>query len=295
MPRIIAALLLLASLHSAAGGAAAEEPTLALMSFNIRFGTANDGPNHWDQRRDMVTEVIERHGSDVVGLQEALAFQVAEIRERFPNYAAVGVGRDDGLTGGEHCTILYRSDRFTLAESGTFWLSDTPEQVASVTWGNSITRICTWARLIDDASGRGLYVFNTHFDHVSQPSRERSVRLITERVAARLHPDPFVVMGDFNVGETNPAMEFLLRSPDGPGWVDTFRVIHPDETVVGTFTGFRDRIDGDKIDFVLAPPGVRVLDATIDRTRTDGRSPSDHEPVTARIELPARTGAAPAE
>lgn len=271
-----------------AGAGVSKDPAVALMSFNIRYGTANDGPNHWDQRRDMVMEVIERHGSDVVGVQEALAFQVAQIRERFPNYAAVGVGRDDGLTGGEHCTILYRSDRFTLAESGTFWLSDTPDAVASVTWGNAITRICTWARLIDDASGRGFYVFNTHFDHVSQPSRERSVGLIAERVAARNHPDPFVVMGDFNVGEANPAMEFLLRSPDGPGWVDTFRVIHPDETVVGTFTGFRDRIDGDKIDFVLVPPGVRVLDATIDRTRTDGRSPSDHEPVTAVIELPAR-------
>lgn len=271
-----------------AGAGVSEDPALALMSFNIRYGTADDGPNHWDQRRDMVMQVIERHGSDVVGLQEALAFQVAQIRDQLPRYAAVGVGRDDGLTGGEHCTILYRADRFTLAESGTFWLSDTPDVVASVTWGNAITRICTWARLIDDASGRAFYVFNTHFDHVSQPSRERSVRLIAERVAARTHPDPVIVMGDFNVGETNPAMEFLLRDPDGPGWVDTFRVIHPDETVVGTFTGFRDRIDGEKIDFVLVQPGVRVLDATIDRTRTDGRSPSDHEPVTAVIELPAR-------
>ena len=265
-----------------------DQPRLGLMSFNIRFGTANDGPNHWDLRRDMVMDVFTRHGADVIGLQEALAFQVGQIRSRFPHYAAVGVGRDDGLTQGEHCTILYRVDRFTLAESGTFWLSDTPEAVASVTWGNSITRICTWARLIDDASGRGFYVFNTHFDHVSQPSRERSVRLIAQRVAERQHPDPVIVMGDFNVGENNPAMDYLLRDADGPGWVDTFRVIHPDEKVVGTFNAFRDRIDGDKIDFVLVQPGITVLDASIDRTRVDGRSPSDHEPVTAVIEIPAR-------
>lgn len=268
--------------------AAADQPRLALMSFNIRFGTANDGPNHWNLRRDMVMDVFTRHGADVIGLQEALAFQVGEIRSRFPHYAAVGVGRDDGLTAGEHCTILYRADRFTLAESGTFWLSDTPERVASVTWGNSITRICTWVRLIDDASGRGFYVFNTHFDHVSQPSRERSVRLIAQRVAERQHPDPVIVMGDFNVGENNPAMSHLLRDADGPGWVDTFRVIHPEEKVVGTFNAFRDRIDGEKIDFVLVQPGITVLDASIDRTRVDGRSPSDHEPVTAVIEIPAR-------
>lgn len=289
MSRITAALMMIFSLGLTAPAArASEDPRLGLMSFNIRFGTANDGPNHWDQRRDLVMDVFERHSSDVVGLQEALAFQVAQIRARLPRYAAVGVGRDDGLTGGEHCTILYRADRFTLAESGTFWLSDTPDVVASVTWGNAITRICTWARLIDDASGRAFYVFNTHFDHVSQPSRERSVRLIAEKVAARTHPDPVVVMGDFNIGEGNAAMGFLLRDSDGPGWVDTFRVIHPDEKVVGTFTAFRDRIDGEKIDFVLVQPGTTVLDASIDRTRVDGRSPSDHEPVTAVIELPAR-------
>ncbi len=265
-----------------------DQPRLALMSFNIRFGTANDGPNRWNLRRDMVMDVFTRHDADIIGLQEALAFQVTEIRGQFSHYTAAGVGRDDGLTGGEHCTILYRAGRFTLAESGTFWLSDTPEQVASVTWGNSITRICTWVRLIDDASGRGFYVFNTHFDHVSQPSRERSVRLIAQRVAERRHPDPVIVMGDFNVGEYNPAMNYLLRDADGPGWVDTFRVIHPDEKVVGTFNAFRDRIDGEKIDFVLVQPGITVLDASIDRTRVDGRSPSDHEPVTAVIELPAR-------
>lgn len=285
--RLALILLMFCAVSPAAAGDS-DQPRLGLMSFNIRFGTANDGPNHWNLRRDMVMDVFTRHDADVIGLQEALAFQVSEIRGRLPHYAAVGVGRDDGLTAGEHCTILYRADRFTLAESGTFWLSDTPERVASVTWGNSITRICTWVRLIDDASGRGFYVFNTHFDHVSQPSRERSVRLITQRVAERQHPDPVIVMGDFNVGENNPAMNYLLRDADGPGWVDTFRVIHPEEKVVGTFNAFRDRIDGEKIDFVLVQPGTKVLDASIDRTRVDGRSPSDHEPVTAVIEIPAR-------
>ncbi len=265
-----------------------DDPVVSLMSFNIRFGTANDGPDRWDLRRGMVMDVFTRHDAGVIGLQEALSFQVAEIRARFPHYAAAGVGRDDGLARGEHCTILYRVDRFTLAESGTFWLSETPEEVASVTWGNSITRVCTWVRLIDDASGRGFYVFNTHFDHASQPARERSARLIARRVAERRHPDPVIVMGDFNAGEHNPAMDYLLRDADGPGWVDTFRVIHPDEKVVGTFNAFQGRIDGDKIDFVLVQPGITVIDASIDRTRVDGRSPSDHEPVTAVIEIPAR-------
>jgi endonuclease/exonuclease/phosphatase family metal-dependent hydrolase len=264
----------------------ASDPTpTTLLTFNIRFGTANDGPNRWEARRQMVIDVLERHDADVVGLQEALGFQIAEIRGVLPGYGLVGVGRDDGRVTGEWSPILYRLDRFAVAEAGTFWLSGTPERTASATWGNSITRICTWARLVEHGTGRGVYVFNTHFDHVSQPSREESARLIAERIAGRRVDDPVVLMGDFNAGETNPAVVFLTADPDGPGLVDTFRVLHPNETEVGTFNGFRDRRDGEKIDFVLVEPRTRVLGASIDRTRAEGRSPSDHEPVAATVDL----------
>lgn len=272
------------------GASASDDAGLrvGLMSYNVRFGTANDGPNSWAQRRDIALEVFERWDADIVGLQEALRFQIDEIRERFPRYAEIGVGRDDGRTRGEYSSILYRPDRFAVAASGTFWLSDTPDAVASVTWGNSITRVCTWARLVEHSTGRGVYVYNTHFDHVSQPSRERSVRLIAERIAQRSIDDPVVLMGDFNAGEDNPAMLYLLdrsESAEGPGLVDTFRVTHPDATEVGTFNAFRGRRDGAKIDFVLVEPASRVIEAAIDFTDHDGRYPSDHFPVTAAVEL----------
>jgi endonuclease/exonuclease/phosphatase family metal-dependent hydrolase len=189
---------------------------LSVMSFNIRYGTADDGENHWNHRRDMVAEVFRTRHADIVGVQEALNFQITEITTANPAYAVLGVGRDDGRSKGEFSAILYRADRFAVAESGTFWLSDTPETVASATWGNRITRICTWARLIDRASGDAFYIFNTHFDHESQPSRERSARLIAERIAARASPDPVILMGDFNAGETNPAITFFTQSPPGP-------------------------------------------------------------------------------
>lgn len=290
---LLKCLFLVCVLLPGSGDDASDEAGLrvGLMSYNIRFGTASDGPNHWDLRRDIALEVFERWDADIVGLQEALRFQIDEIRERFPRYAEIGVARDDGRTRGEYSSILYRPERFAVAASGTFWLSDTPDEVASVTWGNSITRVCTWARLVEHATGRGVYVYNTHFDHVSQPSRERSVRLIAEHIAARPIDDPVVLMGDFNAGEDNPAMVFLLdrsKGAEGPGLVDTFRVAHPDATEVGTFNAFRGRRDGAKIDFVLVEPASRVLEAAIDFTDHDGRYPSDHFPVTATVVL--RTG-----
>ena len=134
-----------------------------------------------------------------------------------PAYAVVGVGRDDGRARGEFSAILFRRDRFRVADSGTFWFSDTPAVPGSKSWGNSITRIATWARLID-RDGTGFYHFNLHLDHLSQPSRERSTELLLQRIAARAVPtEPVVVTGDFNVGEGNPALRKLLGTAGAPG------------------------------------------------------------------------------
>jgi endonuclease/exonuclease/phosphatase family metal-dependent hydrolase len=271
----------------AATGAQAPAPSadLGVMSFNIRYGTANDGDNRWPLRREFLIDVMRQDNADVIGVQEALHDQIVEITVALPAYAVIGVGRDDGMTRGEYSAILYRRDRFHVAESGTFWFSDTPSVVASKTWGNTITRICTWARLVDRKGG-AFWVFNVHLDHQSQPSRERSTALLADRIRARAVPaEPVIVTGDFNVGDSNPALPVLLGGST-PLLVDAFRRLHPAATEVGTFTGFdTSRTTGDKIDFIFATPGVEVLKAAIVRTAKDGRLPSDHFPVTATLRL----------
>ena len=268
---------------------AAGDP-LNVMSFNIRYGTANDGENRWANRREFLMDVILKEDSDVLGLQEALDAQIREIVAALPAYAVVGVGRDDGRTRGEYAAILFRRDRLHVSDSGTFWFSDTPSVVASRSWGNTITRICTWARFVD-RDGRAFWHFNVHLDHISQPSRERSTVLLAQRIAERRTPDePVIVTGDFNVGEDNPAIATLLGPREGgapPLMLDTFRVRYPDEKTVGTFSGFKfGVIEGPKIDYVLVQPGTEVLAAEIIRTSRDERYPSDHFPVTARVRLP---------
>lgn len=259
---------------------AAESFDVDVMSFNIRYGTTRDGENHWDNRKGQVIDVIRQYSPDVLGLQEALRFQMDEIRKSLPQYGETGVGRDGG-TEGEYSAILYRLDRFDVYESGTFWLSDTPE-VPSTHWGNRIRRICSWARLLDRQSGLAFYIYNTHLDHRSQPSREKSVRLIVDFIQKRTHPDPFVLTGDFNAGEDNPAIEYLK----GKGkMADTFRILHPEAEVVGTFNGFKGRSNGPKVDCIFVSPSVTTLHASIVRTEKEGRYPSDHFPVTANLQF----------
>ena len=131
---------------------AAPDNTLSIMSFNIRYGSARDGSNHWKLRKDMVFSVLEDQQPDVVGLQEALGFQINQITETVSGYTSIGVGRDDGKTQGEYSALLYRSDRFDVQDSDTFWLSETPNVVASMSWNTACTRICTWALFKDKVS-----------------------------------------------------------------------------------------------------------------------------------------------
>ena len=273
-------LLLSLAIAQAPAPQPARAAPLTVMSFNIRYGTANDGDNHWLKRREHLFALLREQQPDVVGLQEALHRQIEEILQAVPGYVYVGVGRADGRQAGEYAAILYRTARLHVGRSDTFWFSDTPAVVKSTSWGNQIERISTWA-YFEDRDGPAFYVFNVHLDHQSQPSRERSVALLLARIGARDPKAPAVVTGDFNAGESNPAARAMLAA-----FRDSFRVLHPDDSEAGTFNGFElGQTGGDKIDFVFVEPGTEVLDAAIVRTSRDGRYPSDHFPVTARIRL----------
>lgn len=266
---------------------AADHMDVSVMTFNIRLNTPADGPNRWPHRSEMAADVIRRFDGDFVGLQEALPDQIADLLKMLPEYRLVGRSREADLTRGEASPILYRHERWRLDanQQGTFWLSDTPEEPGSITWGNACTRIVTWGRFVEVASGRGLYVYNTHFDHISEPSRQKSAKLLADRIAKRASPDPVIVTGDFNSGESSAGISYLLgKEPGSPiKLIDTFRVLHPDEKQVATFHAFKGGTKGDKIDYVLVLPTANLSSAEIVRDSRDGRYPSDHFPVTAKL------------
>ena len=299
LPKIFIFLLCLLPLSHAEEPSNSEDLSIKVVSFNIRYLTTRDkGVNHWDTRQTRTAAAIRRFDADVIGLQEAFFSQVDDLKPVLTDYQRVGVGRDDGAEEGETCSILFRKDRFGLVDHGTFWLSDTPEVPGSKHWGNEVVRICSWALLHDKPSDRRFYVFNTHFDHVSQNAREHSAKLIAKRISERNEPSAsFILMGDFNAAEDNPAIRYLkgeaialggAEEPEtGPlKLLDSFRVIHPDVADVRTGHGFTGRTDGGKIDHVLVPVGITVEAADIDHSQHDGLYPSDHFPVTATLIYP---------
>lgn len=264
-------------------------PDLAVkvLSFNVRYGTANDGQHAWPHRRELVCSVIRKSQADFCGVQEALRFQLDVIREALPEYAEHGVGRDDGATRGEYSSILYRRDRWRLLAGETLWLSDTPREAGSKSWGNRLPRIVTWGRFADRRTGQVVCVFNVHLDHESEVSRTKSAGFLAELVARESQGAPVVLTGDFNAGENSAAIQRLKQPRAGEvTLVDTFRVSHPEAMQVGTFHGFRGGSAGEKIDYVFATGNARVISAEILHDREGPLFPSDHYPVSADLMFP---------
>ncbi len=265
------------------GEALRTEP-LRVMSFNIRYGTASDSGHTWPERRALLLRVIREFDPAVLGVQEALRFQLDEIGAAMGDLGETGVGRDDGAEAGEYSAILYDRERLVLLEGGSFWLSGTPSVPGSMTWGNRYPRLVTWARFRDRGADRAFLVLNTHWDHESQHARERSSRQIVTWLATHATDIPVLLTGDFNAGESNSAFRTLLAAADrGIVLRDTYRAVHPDVASAGTYHAFTGDRTGEKIDAVLASPDWHVLDAAIVTTRSDGRFPSDHFPVTATL------------
>ena len=261
-------------------------PEVRLMSFNVRYGLADDGPNSWPYRRELVFDVIRQGRYDVVGLQEALPFQVEEIAAALPEFDVHYRTREADPDEGEACAVLYRASRWRLEpESGTLWLSETPNEPGTKSWDSSLPRIVTWASLTERGSGRSLVVLNTHFDHRGVEARRHSAELVRSQAASFAGDAPVVVMGDFNAGEDSEPLEILRRSVRDLELVDSYRVVHPDATEVGTFNAWRGETKGAKIDGILVDRRSKVLRAEIVRPSIDGLFPSDHFPVTAALDL----------
>ena len=157
MKKIALLLLLAASFSMPAFAADGAEP-IKLISYNLRNSHGKDGDNVWMKRRHATPEMIRREAPDVFGVQEGLIDQLHYIDTECPQYARVGVGRDDGKEGGEIMAVFYLRDRYDLLDHGDLWLSETPDRV-SRGWDGACNRTMTWVELRDKASGKEFFYF----------------------------------------------------------------------------------------------------------------------------------------
>ena len=289
MNRILRALIVcIACSVFCSTSAKAADHEVRVMSFNIRYGAANDGDNHWKKRNWLVAETIRNFDPDLLGLQECLKFQGEFLERELNGYTYFG--RSRMKTPNEHCGILFRTERYTQLAGGHFWLSEEPDVPESKSWDSSLPRMATWVLLADreHVSSKPILFVNTHFDHRGRVAREESAKLIRQKIdtLTTIANEPAVVVtGDFNTPEGSPPYVAFLQ--DNDTLRDVYRSQYEERgTNEGTFNGFRGRSGGGRIDWILASPDFGLVDAQIDRTNENGRYPSDHFPVTAVLQIP---------
>jgi endonuclease/exonuclease/phosphatase family metal-dependent hydrolase len=252
---------------------------LKVMTFNVRTSAAQDGPNAWDKRRDLFADTIRQLHPDVIGTQELNKQQGDDTVERLPEYTWFGRDRFGGHAD-EHMGIFYRKDRLKVIESGDFWLSDTPDKVASITWGNIFPRMVNWALFERLSDHKRFYLLDTHFPYRDQDedARSRGAKEIAAWIAKLPAGTPVIITGDFNTGPESQAHSTLTASLK-----DAWDIAPKREGPAKTFHDFTGT-PNERIDWILYR-GVRPNDVRTVTTSKDGRYPSDHFPVQADFTL----------
>ena len=186
-----------------------EETVIKVVSYNIWAGSAD-----FDIRADIFCDFVDTYRPDVVGMQE-VSIRWRELLDTVvfnDSYAGVGELR---IPGAEYDAIYYRKDKYDLIDTGTFWLSDTPDVMGSTHPDANAERICTWARLRDKVTGLEFVHVNTHLDNngKNDSSTGRKVRLAQARVILEfihsLGDVPVFLTGDFNQAHTSTQDNYL--------------------------------------------------------------------------------------
>ena len=261
-----------------------EARTFRIMTFNIRLLTSVDSNNVWANRKDAVCNYLKKVKPDVFGLQEATNPQMQDITKGLPTYAFVGVGRDDGIQGGEYSPVFYLKDKYKLIKSGWFWLSETPD-VPSLGWDAACRRICSWAILQDIKTGNSFVYANTHLDHKGPKARNNGAMLIKERLNRIANNLPMLITGDFNVTADSPCYT-IMKTRLFP-LNDAYVIAGKRAGLKSSFQDFGRIPDnkGEKIDFIFLSPNLEVKKAVISDSRLkNGLFLSDHNPHYADLD-----------
>jgi endonuclease/exonuclease/phosphatase family metal-dependent hydrolase len=184
----------------------ADPALVRVVTWNVHCGQDKGPPwkrFDWPVRKHALQAALDQVQPDILGVQEATPEQVAFLERALPSHGRVGVGRDDGKAGGEHCAIYFNQQRFEELNHGTFWLEEPIDQPRAGS-GLNVKRICTWVRLRDRASGRTLRVYNTHL-YLTEAARLTAAKLIVAHIAAGDPSDAILVTADFNASPASPS------------------------------------------------------------------------------------------
>lgn len=257
--------------------------SIDVMSYNIRLGSADDGENHWNIRKDKLKDLINYYEADFIGMQEAQKPQIEYLLENNSLYGFLGKPRDEGENSEFSC-IFYLKNKYKVLQQDTFWLSETPEK-STKSWDAAYPRIVTYGLFENIKTKKKIWVLNTHFDHVGVVARQKSAEIILKKIKQLQGKQnlPVVLTGDFNSFKTDTWMQPLLNNLQE---ASSHSITKPyGGTATWNAFNFKEK-PVDQIDFIFTSKNNTVIKKF--RTITDFydfKYPSDHLPIISRIEL----------
>ena len=255
--------------------------SLKVMTYNIRLDVASDGLNNWNLRKDFFTSQIQFYEPDILGVQEARPNQVIDLASSLNQYYAIGIGRD-GIGHGESSNIFYKKDRFSLKESDTFWLSETPNEI-SKGWDAAYNRVCTYGLFKDLQTKKLFWIFNTHLDHIGAEARTKGIELILSKIKElNTKKYPVIFMGDFNSEPNESRIVALKKLMDDASEVSIEKPFGP----LGTFNNFKHNESVTQlIDYIFITKNstLKVKKYAVLSDSKNLMYPSDHLPVYVEI------------
>lgn len=276
--------ILVAILLLAVSCSGQQEAKVKVMTFNIRLDHAGDSLNNWKYRKNNVGMMLNEYAPDIIGMQEVMHNQLADLKDRLPQYTALGVGRTDGKEKGEYCPVFYKTDRFELLDYDNYSLSEKPDSIGLKGWDAACERIVTWAVLKEKQTGKRLAIFNTHLDHIGQVARREGARMVTDEAARLAAGVPIIITGDFNA---SPNSEIISIITGENPLNDTRRIA---ETTYGPDWTFHDfgRLPLEQraiIDYIFIDPNINVVSHQIIDNQPDKGYLSDHNPVITKLAI----------
>lgn len=264
-----------------------KDTKLNVMSYNIRYDNAGDGDNQWKYRKDFAADLVRFHDADIFGAQEVLHNQLVDLSDRLPEYAYIGVGREDGKTKGEYAPIFYKKDRFSLVKSGNFWLAEDMNAVGKKGWDAACERVATWGIFKDKVTGKEFFFLNTHLDHIGKVARHEGASLVLEQAKQLAGNLPVLVTGDFNAVPDDEPIRVLTDPND-------LRHLTHSRTIAAfrygpewTFHDFGKIPCNERewIDYIFVKGNIQVLRHGVLTDTLNHLYPSDHCPVIATLEF----------
>lgn len=254
------------------------EGEIRILDYNIRCLSPLDlGVKNWFYRADLVADTIEKEAPTIIGFQEATKWQYDYLCDTLTGFDSIITYRDKAFNS-EGCPIFYQTELYTLVDKGSFWLSETPDEM-SKDWGAACYRICSYVILTDKASGTDFVVFNTHLDHVSDEARINGIRVVLDKIAA-FGGLPAILMGDLNAEEYTSTYQSATEH-----FLDA--KYQTENTMTScTFQKWGTQLDRDCIDYVMiSQEGFTVNSYKVVTHTYDGVYSSDHFPLSVNLTL----------